>query len=217
MGRSGPCRPFRHRQPLRVRGRGAGGVRRDRGRSVAMSAVMEIRLSQTDPSVVTIVDADDYEWLSQWVWGAQESRSGLRARRIDRSEGRQKKIYMSRVILNAQAGEYVDHINGDTLDNRRSNLRLCSNQENLMNRGLNKNNTSGYKGVTWNAQKNKWMAQITVDHQHVYLGCFESPQDAARAYDKAASDSFGEFALTNEKMGLLDPMEVASGSDRSEE
>jgi len=171
---------------------------------------MEIRLSQTDPSVVTIVDADDYEWLSQWVWGAQESRSGLRARRIDRSEGRQKKIYMSRVILNAQAGEYVDHINGDTLDNRRSNLRLCSNQENLMNRGLNKNNTSGYKGVTWNAQKNKWMAQITVDHQHVYLGCFESPQDAARAYDKAASDSFGEFALTNEKMGLLDPMEVAS-------
>jgi hypothetical protein len=91
----------------------------------------------------------------------------------------------------------TDHINLDGLDNRRANLRPATHAENLRNRGRQTNNSSGFKGVTWNKRSRKWQAQIGVDRGKRYLGNFVDPEDAARAYDLAARDLHGEFARLN--------------------
>ena len=102
----------------------------------------------------TIVDDDDYEILMEHKWYAHKSsrkKDKFYAERmapVD-SNGKQKIIHIHRVIINAPKGMQVDHINGNPLDNRRENLRICTNQQNGMNRGKPKDNTSGYKGVTY--------------------------------------------------------------------
>jgi len=111
-----------------------------------------------------------------------------------RSEGKNQ-IHMHREIINAPADLQVDHINGNGLDNRRENLRLCTNAENARNRRLSKNNTTGYKGVDLDA--NRYRAQIRVGQKFVYLGRFDDPIEAAKAYDAAAREHYGEFARTN--------------------
>jgi hypothetical protein len=91
----------------------------------------------------------------------------------------------------------VDHINRNGLDNRRVNLREATKQQNGANRGLQSNNTSGFKGVTWNKECRSWQAKIAVSGVTRYLGLFSTPEKAARAYDTAAKDSYGEFAWLN--------------------
>lgn len=89
----------------------------------------------------------------------------------------------------------IDHINGDTLDNRRSNLRECTNTENCRNRADNYNNKSGYKGVFWytHCKTPKWVANITVDRKKIHLGYFENIEDAIEARRKAEEKYFGEY------------------------
>lgn len=107
-----------------------------------------------------------------------------------------KTVYMHRLILDAPQGMSVDHINGDTLDNRRSNLRIVTHTQNSRNRTkVNKNNTSGYMGVS--ASRGKWYAQIMADGKNVYLGTFACPIEAAVARDVAAHELFGEHASYN--------------------
>lgn len=98
----------------------------------------------------------------------------------------------------AISGREIDHVNGDGLNNKRSNLRLASRSENLSNRGKTIKNTSGYKGVM--ASSGKWMAQIKVHRCVIRLGVFESPEDAARVYDEAARKYHGEFAVTTSNL-----------------
>lgn len=95
--------------------------------------------------------------------------------------------------------EFPDHINGDKLDNRRSNLRLATNAENAFNRGRNVNNTTGYKGVYRNpgSAVNPFVAKIMVDRRFRYLGSFPTAQEAALAYDAAAVRFAGQFAQVN--------------------
>jgi len=104
---------------------------------------------------------------------------------------------MHRVILDAPMNMLVDHINGNGLDNRRENLRICTNTENLRNRGKDRDNTSGYKGVVIKKGEKKFRAQIRVNQKTIHLGSFSTPEEAARAYDDAAREYFGEFAWTN--------------------
>lgn len=105
------------------------------------------------------------------------------------------KEFLHRLIIGAKAGEVVDHINGNGLDNRRSNLRICSVGQNRQ-RGLeSRSGTSGYRGV--HKHREKWKAQIWHANKNIYLGTFISKQDAARAYDAKAKELFGDLALTN--------------------
>lgn len=87
----------------------------------------------------------------------------------------------------------VDHINGNRMDNRIANLRVCSRSENSKNRRLSRSNTSGFKGVHWHKRLGKWVAKIKVDGRHVHLGCFGSPGEAFAAYKAAAPIYHGEF------------------------
>lgn len=104
---------------------------------------------------------------------------------------------LHRLIVGARTGQCVDHINGDTLDNRRSNLRLCTtteNNRNVRHYGL----SSQFKGVQRLANCiDRWRAHIQVDGRLIHLGCFPSAAEAARAYDEAALKYFGEFARLN--------------------
>jgi hypothetical protein len=97
----------------------------------------------------------------------------------------------------------VDHIDGNGLNNNPSNLRLASQSTNQANQKLRSQNSSGYKGVTWKASRNKWCAQLTHNKCYLYLGLFDSPELAAKAYDRAATEMFGAYALTNQKLGTL--------------
>lgn len=91
----------------------------------------------------------------------------------------------------------VDFINGNTLDNRKENLRLCTHKQRMRNRKPVKNSKSGFKGVHWVEHWNTWRALITIDGEKKFLGNFNDPVEAAHAYDKAAVKFFGEFAYTN--------------------
>lgn len=90
--------------------------------------------------------------------------------------------------------EEVDHINGDVYDNRRSNLRPASHQQNMRNRKIHRNNTSGYKGVTWHSHRKKWWARIRINGKQTSLGMYATKEAAHEAYCKAAEEHFGEFA-----------------------
>lgn len=111
---------------------------------------------------------------------------------------------LSRLLLgiNGQGRSvFVDHISGDTLDNRRSNLRVCKPAENIRNRKLNSNNQTGYKGVSYHQRLKKYRSDIRAGGgRTIYLGVYETPEEAAAAYDQAASFYHGEFARTNETM-----------------
>lgn len=155
----------------------------------------QIELSQ---GKFATVDDADYEFLRQWKWFARKAPDGKwYAVRGKRTLLGARHVQMSRALLGVSGKVVVDHINGDTLDNRRCNLRECSTAQNAINRGTPHNNKSGYKGVSWYARFNQWRAVIRVNYRLVHLGYFDSPEDAARAYDMAAKEHFGEFAVLN--------------------
>ncbi len=147
-----------------------------------------------------IVDDEDYEWLSQWKWYAVKKRNSFYVERrspTDPCTHKSSKVSMHRVIMDAIKGKEVDHINHDTLDNRRSNLRLCTASENQQNRRPQSNCSSRFKGVCRDRRRRKWGACIYINGKRIGLGSFDSETDAAEAYDKKAQELFGEFAYTN--------------------
>ena len=114
-------------------------------------------------------------------------------------KGGYDKVSLSRFICGLPKDDTrdVDHINRNRLDNRLCNLRICSHQENAYNIGLKSSNTSGYIGVYWNTEKNKWCARIRINGKKKHCGYFSSIIDAAKAYDKKAKETRGEFAVLN--------------------
>lgn len=103
-------------------------------------------------------------------------------------------IRLHRHILKPSKGMDVDHINGDTLDNRRENLRICTRSQNKMNGNLYKNNTSGYKGIYWNKRKEKWHIHLTVNQKDRHIGYYETLEEAINARNVAVKKFHGEFA-----------------------
>ena len=130
-----------------------------------------------------IVDNEDFDYLNQWHWwdhGTYVVRDERYGKRINNKKYR---FLIHRVILGLEKGnkKIVDHINHNPLDNRKCNLRVCTQVENQQNRGIYKNNTSGYKGVYWHKLGKKWMAYITHRGQRIHCGLHKTVEDAHKA------------------------------------
>lgn len=153
-------------------------------------------------SLVALVDDEDFDWLNQWRWHAHEHNKGqFHAARYVRTEvitrwGRKyKRLLMHREIMGAPEGMDIDHRDHNELHNWRGNLRICTRSQNTANKERNINNKSGYKGVCrWH---NQWRAAVKCQGQKYYLGDFPTKEEAARAYNEAAVQLFGEFAYVN--------------------
>lgn len=143
-----------------------------------------------------LVDDEDFEYLSEFDWGM--------AKDYPRTTIQNTSYYLHKMVMGVSSDSLVDHVDGNTLNNQKSNLRKCSKLENSRNRKLSKRNKSGYKGVTWYSRNEKWRASISVNNKVLWLGLFVNPVDAAIAYDLAAKRYYGEFAKTNKDLGLLD-------------
>ena len=146
-----------------------------------------------------LVDDEDYERLVVDRWFAHKDGRNFYACRNGRDEESGKRTYMlmHRQILSVPHGIETDHISGDGLDNRKSNLRKCSKTQNVHNATIRLDNSSGYKGVSRATKSKKWQAQIRVDGKLIHLGLFTCLIKAAKIYDTAARKYFGEFARTN--------------------
>lgn len=141
-----------------------------------------------------LVDAEDFESLNKYTW--YEDINGYAARGTYLSGG-QVKYAMHRALMNPPKDMQIDHINRMKLDNRRDNLRICTNSENQRNKISTVNSTSQYKGVSYNPQRRKWVAVIGLNKKTIWIGRFDKESDAALAYNKKAKDLHGEFALLN--------------------
>ncbi len=150
----------------------------------------EIPLSR---GLVAVVDDEDYGRLvSIGPWHAHRSGRNFYASRSAWVNGRCRTIRMHNLITGQP---YIDHVNGNGLDNRRVNLRQATHIQNMRNRRTGSNNTSGFKGV--GLHRGRWQARIWVAGSMKSLGLFATPEMAARAYDAAAVELFGEFARLN--------------------
>jgi len=147
----------------------------------------EIPLTQ---GKVALVDDDDFEELSKHKW--YPNTRGYAWANI-----RGKNTLMHRLLMGDIGKRQVDHINGNKLDNRKSNIRPCTQSENNANTGKNKKNTSGYRGVIYRKDICLWRAYLGLNGERISLGHYETPQAAARAYYAAARVAFGEFARPN--------------------
>ena len=142
-----------------------------------------------------LVDDADYDALSQFKW-FRHSYGYACYRRGTVKHGTYRTFLMHRVILDAADGQYVDHIDGNPLNNQRSNLRLCTQSENMGNTSA-RGGSSKYKGVQRPANSITWVAKIGHQGKYYHLGSFQSEVDAALAYNEAAIRLFGEFARLN--------------------
>lgn len=166
---------------------------------------IEIPLSK---GYVAIVDDEDAD-LAELKWSADVKSTGhAYGHRTLYGLGRKRNHeLLHRVILGRKLGrkltshEYVDHINGDTLDTRRSNLRLATWEQNTRNRKLNCNSSTGFKGVSKRPGYLSYRARIHVDGQCISIGDFPTDIDAAIAYNHAAQKHYGEFARFNDIPG----------------
>ena len=145
-----------------------------------------------------IIDDVDYESVNRFKWYLNSpgyARTGVSLGYINGKE-KKSKMVLHRLIMRPPKGMQVDHINHNTLDCRRANMRICTNQENARNQAKYKG-TSIFKGVYFNKRDVKWRAQIGYNGNQIHLGNFDNEEDGARAYDTAAKKLFGEFANCN--------------------
>ena len=153
---------------------------------------------------VAVVDAVSYDVVRDARWWAILNVDTRSWYAIGNVNGRC--MGMSRKLLGDPPGLDVDHIDHDTLNNRMANLRAVTTSGNMANRRPNRNTTSRFKGVAWKKLNRQWVAQIAVRKRKLHIGLFRDEVAAARAYDAAARQHFGEFAFTNEDAGLLPAM-----------
>jgi hypothetical protein len=139
---------------------------------------------------ISLIDPEDLPIFEAGLWRLW-SHGYVAQRRRDES-GKRVVTLFHRVIIGAKPGEMVDHVNGNPLDNRRCNLRICTHAENMRNRKMAKHNRSGIKGAYRHGQK--WVSEIVANGVRYRLGTFDTPQAAGAAYAEAASRLHGEFA-----------------------
>lgn len=156
----------------------------------------EILLTQNK---ITLVDDEDYEWLSKHKWYADKIGNTYYAGRSIRVNGKKICVTMHREILGLKAkdGKIADHIDRNGLHNRKVNLRIVSQAINIHNGRFRTNNTSGYRGVVWERRREKWQAQLTINKKNIFCGYFPSAIEAAIARDNKATEYLGVNAILN--------------------
>ena len=158
-----------------------------------------MRIIELTKGMVAKVSDSDYELVSDYKWYAHKGTSGhyYAANMTNKVDGKRQRIFMHRLINNTPEGFETDHANGDSLDNRRNNLRTVTKSQNQHNTVLRKDNTSGFKGVGWHKASGKWRTRINKDGVTVFSGFFHSKLEAAEAYNEQALELFGEYARLN--------------------
>ncbi len=171
-----------------------------------MGKPLQIRLTRGKVTLIDLCDAD----LAAELWHAHPGPDGTYTARRTKYAPKGHRTRLIRFVMHQlilermlgrplRPGEVVDHINHDTLDNRRTNLRLATPQQNSWNRVPHRGSTSRYLGVSFDRAKNggRWRAQIRVNGHRIHLGWFKDESEAAQAYNRAAAEHFGEFANLN--------------------
>ena len=146
--------------------------------------------------IFAIVDDEDFYWLSQWKWYANfciRTKSFYVVCPVKDENGKWGSIRMHRILKGSPKGMVIDHINHDTLDNRKINLRICTQSQNQKNQKISKSNTSGYKGVSWNKGEQKWVAMISADNKRHFLGYHTTKEIAYEAYLVASKKYHKDF------------------------
>jgi hypothetical protein len=167
-------------------------------RPAIIPAGPSIAYIQLTQGLYALVDRDDAELLSQWTWQALQLTPGkFYAGRTEVVDGKQRTVFMARQLLQSPLGKTVDHRYAKTLDNRRSQIRIATAHQNSMNQSTHA--TRKYKGVTRFGDTQYCRSMIRVNGKLINLGFYPIEQEieAAKAYDEAAIEHFGEFARTN--------------------
>lgn len=157
--------------------------------------VIPIKMKNQSASTPAYVDDEDYGILSERRWSLSLKgypRTGTTNRAFMPGK-RQAWPQMHQVILWCPKGMEIDHIDGNPLNNQKSNLRVCTRSQNMMNRGKTKANTSGFKGVHFHKRSKKWTARIQKDGNRSHIGSFDKPEEAHEAYRESAKKLHGEF------------------------
>jgi len=164
--------------------------RRSKRSAIVIGNIAKVPLGYEGVKGYAIVDAKDAEFVSNYKWSL-----GVRGYPVTSFGTTQKTIH--RLLMGSPADGFVtDHKDRNKLNNRRDNLRFITSSQNNQNISKQKNNTSGYRGV-WQTQNGNWKADIKVNYKKISLGTFADKDSAAKAYDKAATEHFGEFAVLN--------------------
>ncbi len=142
---------------------------------------------------LAMIDTADTHFVAGWNWRALVDGNTVYAVRKDCSGPKQRSVKMHRIIMGNPEGLEIDHKDGDGLNNRRNNLREATRSQNNHNQRRSKNNTSGFKGVTWHKAGGKWQAQIMMDGRKRFLGLHATPEAAHTAYCKASAELHGEY------------------------
>lgn len=132
---------------------------------------------------IALIDIEDIPKISKYKWHKRDNLY-VNSHKVGR---------LHRYLLKAPANLDVDHINGNRLDNRKCNLRLCTRSQNNMNKSEQSNNTSGHRGVSWSKSNSKWHSRITVNHKTINLGYYDNILEAIQVRQQAEKQYFGEF------------------------
>lgn len=143
---------------------------------------------------IAFVDEEDAHLFDKWHWYPHHVGTNIYVRGYIRGRREETHTYLHRVLLGAVAGQEVDHINGNGLDNRKANLRFCTRSQNNANRQTTQSRSSPYKGVHFEKQTGKWRAEIHKDGKKYRLGRFERIEDAAEAYKNKSIELYKEFS-----------------------
>jgi len=176
----GCCRNF---QPRKI----------SRRQKVPLSDVGGAKYIPLTQGKFAIIDADDYERLARYKWYCHRSRNKFYAYR----NKNRKAISMHREVLRAPKDLLIDHVDGNSLNNRKNNLRLCTYAQNAHNRQPKSASRSKYKGLSWHRRNKKWEVSIIKSARKIFVGSFDNETEAAVAYDRKAEQLFGEFAYLN--------------------
>lgn len=158
-------------------------------------------------TVEVLIDEEDYNRIKKYHWTVafkpDINNFYIKCHPKSSKSSQRTTEKLHRFIMNAPEGSHVDHINHNTLDNRKSNLRICTHEENCRNKQKRKKDkrdnsmSSKYKGVCFRDDSNKFRATISFNKKRISLGCYENEEDAAKAYNEAAIKYHGEFAVLN--------------------